>query len=151
MTDVRFYHLTRQALEDVLPGLLEKTLAQGKRAVVMTGSDERAEALTSLLWTYRPDGFLPHGNAKDGHAADQPIWITAKDERPNDATFLFLTDGASSDNLGAFERVCDLFDGLNDEAKAAARARWKIAEQAGHQVTYWQQTDSGWTDATPKK
>ena len=29
MTEIRFYHLTRKTLEQVLPELLEKTLARG--------------------------------------------------------------------------------------------------------------------------
>ena len=143
MADLHFYHLTRRTLEQALPELLEKTLARGWRAVVIAGSEERAEQLTQHLWTYRPDGFLPHGNAKDGHADAQPIWLTARDERPNGAAVLFLADGAESALLDEYERVCDLFDGNDPDAVAAARRRWKKAKDAGHTLTYWQQTDRG--------
>ncbi len=70
MTEIRFYHLTRKSLEQVLPELLKKTLERGMRAVVMASSNERVEALTQHLWTYNPNEFLPHGNAKDGYAAE---------------------------------------------------------------------------------
>ncbi len=149
VTEIRFYHLTRQTLEQVLPDLLEKTLARGLRAVVQTSSVERAEALTQGLWAYAPNGFLPHGNAKDGHAEDQPIWLTAEEERPNNADFLFLTDGATSTKLEDYARVCDIFDGVDQSALAAARTRWAEAKKAGHALYYWQQTDTGWVDATP--
>ena len=46
MTEIRFYHLQRTALEAALPPMLEKTLERGQRAVVMAGSEERVEALT---------------------------------------------------------------------------------------------------------
>jgi DNA polymerase-3 subunit chi len=150
MTDIRFYHLTRKSLEQALPELLEKTLERGFKAVVMTGSTERAEALTQFLWTYSPDRFLPHGTAKDGNADLQPIWITPEDERPNNADYLFLTDGAASAKLGDYARVCDIFDGNDPEAVAAARRRWSANTKEGHQLSYWQQTDKGWIDATPK-
>ncbi|MDE1901921.1 MAG: DNA polymerase III subunit chi [Alphaproteobacteria bacterium] len=150
MTDIRLYHLTRTALEQALPELLEKTLARGARAVVMTGSPERAEALTQHLWTYSPNSFLPHGNAKDGNAEMQPVWLTAEDERPNGAAFLFLTDGAASARTGDYERVCDIFDGNDSGAVAAARQRWATYKKDGHALSYWQQTDKGWVDATPK-
>ncbi|MGA7117695.1 MAG: DNA polymerase III subunit chi, partial [Hyphomicrobium sp.] len=39
-SEVLFYHLERQPLERVLPGLLEKTLQRGWRAVVQAGSAE---------------------------------------------------------------------------------------------------------------
>src|SRR6202042_3865808 len=104
------------------PELLKKTVERGVRAVVMTGSPERAEALTQHLWTYNPNSFLPHGNAKDGNAERQPVWLTANDERPNDAAVLFLADGAESARLAEYRRVCEVFDG-NDEATLAAARR----------------------------
>lgn len=146
MTEIRFYHLTRSALEEALPALLEKTLERGLRAVVMAGSAERVEALTQRLWTYNPNSFLPHGNAKDGNADMQPVWLTPLDERPNDAEFLFLTDGAQSARVADYQRVCEIFDGNDDEAVAAARLRWKDYKAAGHDLSYWQQGERGWTN-----
>ncbi|MDZ5648497.1 DNA polymerase III subunit chi [Nitrospirillum sp. BR 11828] len=144
MTEVNFYHLQRSSLEQTLPDLLERSLARGWRAVVLSTVEERSEQLAQHLWTWRPDSFLPHGTAKDGHAADQPIWLTAVDERPNDAQVLFLTDGATSTRMAEYTRVCDIFDGIDPDAVAAARQRWKAAKEAGLDLTYWQQTDKGW-------
>ena len=141
--DISFYHLTRTRLEAALPQMLEKTLERGQRAVVRAGSAERVEALNGWLWTYKDRGFLPHGSAKDGHAARQPIWLTEKDERPNDAQVLFLTDGAESEELTDFERCAVLFDGNDESALAAARNQWSGLKDAGHDLTYWQQTDAG--------
>src|SRR5271168_4786320 len=147
MTEIRFYHLTRKTLEQVLPELLEKTVERGWRAVVMAGSPERIEALTQHLWTYNPNRFLPHGNAKDGFAPDQPIWLTAADERPNDAAVLFLTDGSRTARLGEYERVCELFDGNDEASLAEARRRWSTYKDSGHDLSYWQQGEKGWTNA----
>ena len=143
MTDIAFYHLQRSPLEQALPRLLEKTLAVGKRAVVLAGSEERVEALAMTLWTYHQDSWLPHGTAKDGEAEHQPIWLSARDENPNGATFLFLTDGMDTGTIDAFERCFDLFDGNDEAALAAARQRWKTRKESGHAVTYWQQTERG--------
>lgn len=143
MTDIGFYHLTGTPLERALPKLVEKVLEAGKRAVVMAGSEERVEALNAALWTYRPDSFLPHGSARDGNAADQPVWLTTEDENPNGASFLILGDGAASENVAAFERCLEMFDGRDEAAVAEARKRWKDYQQAGHSVVYHQQTQSG--------
>lgn len=150
MTEIRFYHLTDMTLEQILPDLLAKTLERGLRAVVMAGSVERVEALAQGLWTFKADSFLPHGTAKDGSAALQPVWLTAEDERPNDAAFLFLTDGATSTQIESYQRVCDIFDGGNAEALEAARARWKLYKAAGHDVSYWQRGERGWFNAAAK-
>ena len=143
MSDVRFYHLTRSSLEAVLPVMLEKTLAREQRAVVLAGSAERVEALNGHLWTYRERGFLPHGSDKDGFAEDQPIWLTERDENPNGAQVLFLTDGAQSARLSDYEICAILFDGTDEAAVAAARSQWKDFKAQGHDVTYWQQSDAG--------
>ena len=141
--EIGFYHMTRTTLEAALPQMLEKTLERGQRAVVRAGSAERVEALNGWLWTYKDRGFLPHGSAQDGHPALQPVWLTEKDERPNDAQVLFLTDGATSERPEDFERCAVLFDGNDDVALAAARAQWTGLKDAGHDLTYWQQTDEG--------
>lgn len=144
MTDVRFYHLTRSRMEDVLPVMLEKTLERDQRAVVMAGSDERVEALTGHLWTWKDRGFLPHGSDKDGFAEDQPVWLTTSDENPNGAQVLFLTDGATSERLAAYDLCAILFDGSDEAAVTSARALWRSFKEAGHAVTYWQQGEGGW-------
>ncbi len=73
-----------------------------------------------------------------------PVYLTAADENPNAATMLVLTDGVRSARLDEFGRVCDMFDGNDEEALAAARQRWREAKAAGHALVYWQQTESGW-------
>jgi len=148
MTDVGFYHLQKSPLERALPRLLEKVLAADMRAVVMAQSEERVEHLNNVLWTYDPASFLPHGSARDGWAERQPVWLTETDENPNGARVLVLTDGAASDHVADYARCLDLFDGRDEEAVAAARERWKTYREAGHGVTYWQETDrGGWTQA----
>jgi len=143
VTEVSFYHLQHWPLDRALPKLLERTVESGKRAVVMVRSEERAEAIADMLWTYDPDAWLPHGTARDGHPAEQPVWLTAEDANPNGATFLFLADGADSANLASYERCFDLFDGNDPDAVTAARARWKARQSAGHKLRYWQQTERG--------
>ena len=143
MTEVLFYHLQRQPLEKVLPTLLERSLERGWRVVVQTASDERVEALDAHLWTYRDDGFLPHGTAKDGVAAEQPIYLTAEAENPNAAKLLILCDGATRTDCAEFPLVCEMFDGNDDTAVAAARERWKSYKDAGHKLVYFQQSPAG--------
>jgi DNA polymerase-3 subunit chi len=143
MTEVLFYHLERQPLERVLPELLEKCLQRQWRVVVEMGSPERCEALDAHLWTYREDGFLPHGTAKDGRAAAQPVFLTTDGENPNRATVRFLADGAEMADFSGYERVVLLFDGGDPQAVERARESWTAARAAGHAATYWQQNERG--------
>ena len=142
-TEVNFYHLTKASLEDALPRLLQKTLQAGERAVVLLGSPERVEALNNHLWTYDPNGFLPHGAQRDGEADRQPIWLTHLDENPNKAAFLFVADRARSERIADYKRCFELFDGRDDEAVTEARQRWKAYKEQGHAIVYWHQSEAG--------
>jgi len=142
-SEVLFYHLERQPLERVLPGLLEKTLQRGWRAVVQAGSAERLEALDLALWTYSDDSFLPHGTAKDGFANEQPIFLTLVTETPNGAGVRFLVDGAEASDYETHARLVFLFDGTDPEATAHARQQWTAAKAAGCKISYWRQSPEG--------
>lgn len=147
MSETLFYHLERRSLEDVLPGLIEKTLERGWRALIKTESAERAEAIDNLLWTYDDSSFLPHAQSGDGDATRQKVLITVEDQNPNAANVLFLVGGARTawdgDATSAFTRIVMMFDGRDAHALAAARTSWKDAKAAGHDVTYWKETPSG--------
>lgn len=143
MTEILFYHLDRQPLERVLPELLEKCLERGWRTVVQVGSEERRDALDAHLWTYRDEGFLPHGTVKDGNAAAQPVWITVGADNPNGANVRILAEGAETSDLSAYSRVVILFDGNDADAVERARASWSAARTDGHEATYWQQNERG--------
>ena len=143
MTQIGFYHLLHTPLEAALPRLLSKALDQGMRALVMAASPERVKTLDGALWTYDPNSFLPHGTARDGRPEEQPVYLTSQEENPNGASLLVLTDGVEHGSVGAFERCLDMFDGNDAQAVAAARDRWKRLADAGHDLTYYQQSDYG--------
>jgi DNA polymerase III subunit chi len=144
MTQILFYHLKGQTLEELLPALLQKSLERGWRAVVQASSDERVDALDAHLWTWRDDAFLPHGTSRDPDASEQPIVLTTSSENPNGATVRFLVDGAGiTADSAAYERIVLLFDGEDPEAIEMARMRWSEAKAAGAEVTYWKADENG--------
>ena len=142
VTEVGFYHLQATPLERALPRLLEKALERGMRALVVAGSRERAAQLDELLWSYDAASFLPHGSA-GMDPRRQPVWLAEDDANLNHAGLLVLLDGQTSERLASFERAIDLFDGHDRDAIAAARERWQACKQAGHHLSYWQQTRQG--------
>ncbi len=127
-----------------MPRLLERALKDGHRVVVVAGSSERVDHLNQVLWTYDDASFLPHGSARDGNAARQPIFLGEAETNPNQADMLVLVDGARARDVGGFTRICDMFDGNDESAVDAARRRWREAKAAGLGLTYWEQTSAGW-------
>lgn len=148
MGEVWFYHLERTTLEQVLPELLEKTLARGWRAVVRAPDPDRLAHFDRELWAYRDDGFLPHGLAGEAQAERQPILLTVEVGNPNGAQALFLLDGAEPGPLEGWERCVILLDGRDEAAVASARERWVALKGAGAAVSYWKQAEQGgWSKA----
>jgi DNA polymerase-3 subunit chi len=144
MTEILFYQLQNRALEQVLPSLLEKSLARGWRAVVQATSDERIEALDAHLWTYREDSFLPHGIARQAEVSEQPILLTVGGDNPNAANIRFLIDGAAiPQDISAYQRIVLIFDGDDPDAVGFARERWREAKAAEIEATYWQLDENG--------
>lgn len=143
MTEILFYHLEGQPLERVLPVLVEKSLERGWKVVVETGSEERAESIDALLWTYRDDAFLPHARAGGDADALQPVLITTRPHNPNAAQVRFFVDRAVPQSGEGYQRIVFLFSGHNPEAVTEARAAWR-ALRNGNDVTYWQQESGRW-------
>jgi DNA polymerase-3 subunit chi len=140
MAEVLFYHLTESTLEEALPGLLEKSLERGWKAVVQTGTEERRDALDQHLWTFRDDSFLAHATDREPHQADQPVLLTTGQGNGNGAEIRFIVDGATPPDLGGYQRGVFLFDGHDQAQLEAAREEWRKLKAGSHQVTYWQQT-----------
>ncbi len=145
MSEIRFYHLQSQNIEVALPALIGKAYENGHK-IIVKAPEAQIEKLSAALWTTRPESFLPHGSKKEGSAEDQPIWLSPEDENPNGADVLILTHNLESSQIDDFKLCCDVFDGRSDEDVQAARTRWQAYKDAGHDVTYWQQTPQGGWD-----
>lgn len=145
--EVWFYHLQSQRLEQALPALLERALANGWRTIVHATSEERLDALDEVLWTYADASFLAHGRARDGDSEMQPVYLTCAGENPNGARLRLFIDGAdAAAHLAvdfAYERAILLFDGNDLGQVGAARTQWKILKEQGVPITYWQQNERG--------
>ncbi len=142
MTEVSFYHLQQQPIEQVLPVLLHKILARGWKAIIETTIAERVKALDDHLWMFSEDDFLPHATASDVEADYDPIIILSDASTPIKAHVRFYIDQAPlSDNITDYERIIVLFDGNDNNALNNAREQWKHVKSLSIDATYWQQDD----------
>lgn len=148
MVEIFFYHHKTRRIDETLPTLLEKSLANGWRVVVQTATEARLQALDQRLWSYRPESFLPHGTANDAAPETQPIFLTSAGANPNGADVRFFMEGAHVAPLLAGDasprkRAILMFDGEDAAELQDARRQWVELRDAGHSLVYWQQDDSG--------
>lgn len=144
-TTIQFYHLLSTSRERAVPKLMEKALGSGAKVVMLAGSDTVLKAMSDALWSNDPAGFLPHGTGRDGHASEQPIYLTLADENPNGAEILCVLDGSLPASAPTYKKLLDVFDGGNEAEVANARSRWAHYKAAGYALQYVkQQPGGGW-------
>lgn len=141
--EIWFYHLERSSLDQVLPGLLEKTRERGWRALVHSTDGRLLDDLDERLWTYRDDSFLPHGLASAPGAERQPVLLTESLENRNAAQALFIVDGSEPGDTKGYDRCFIIFDGRDETALSGARLRWKALKDQGAELAYWKQSPEG--------
>lgn len=144
MSQIDFYHLTKTELETVLLMLVKKTLAAGKKALVLC-PQPAASALDTDLWTREPDSWFAHGlDDTDGQDVAR-IWIsTDMAVNPIKAEFAFLLHGSVPADIGQFERVFNLFDGRSEAQIQQARDHWKSWGDLGlAERGYFAETEDG--------
>lgn len=140
--ELAFYHVTRGAIEAVLPRLIERGLAAGLRIALRVPDPAERARLDRWLWDYEPASFLPHGAEDAEDAADQPVLLTAGDAAANGAAMLIAL--APPLPRTGFARVALLFA---DSDRDSARAEWRALKGEGIAATYWKQGASGWEKA----
>ena len=147
MAEVWFYHLERKAVDDELPGLLQRGLERGVRMAVVTSTVERVKELSHKLWGVEDAAFIPHGFDGEPLPEQQPIYLSAGGEVPNRAAYCFYIDGAAPDTLEFLERASIMFDGRDETAVEQARVLWRRFKNDGVVIRYWKQDDEGrWKD-----
>lgn len=146
MGNALFYHLTRSAAEQLLPGLIGKARQAGWRVELRGTDPARMARLDDLLW--QGDGFLPHGLAGGPHDAVQPVLLTAEADAKVavGADCLIALDGAAVDpaECAPAQRVCVVFDGNDPAALDRARGQWRSLTGAGIAAEYWSEAGGRW-------
>lgn len=152
MGEAYFYHLTRRGVDEVLPPLLERSLAQGWRVAVRGTDPARLDALDERLWLAPKDGFLPHGRAGGPHDARQPVLLTTEAAAANAPDCVVGLDGAAvgAEEVARLARTMILFDGLDGAALARARAQWIEITAAGAPARYWSEESGKWEEKATK-
>jgi DNA polymerase-3 subunit chi len=137
-----FYHLEGSTIEGVLPGLLEKTLAKGWRALVKLPQDQLQE-MDDHLWTFRDDSFLPHGRDDEPMGDWQPVLLSHNTEDAKGFDAVFLLGGASVEKMESVSRAMVMINGRSETDVSRERSRWKALKDRGATLSYWQQNDRG--------
>jgi len=136
MTKVDFYILAgsgTSAREAMACKLIEKVYQLQHRVYVHTESQQDAQRLDELLWTFRPGSFIPHSIYSTGSNIDTPVVIGYQEHTPEiDDVMLNLTHEVPL-FFSQFNRVAELVDG-DENARTQARSRFKFYKDRGYEL-----------------
>ncbi|TCO42743.1 DNA polymerase III subunit chi [Dokdonella fugitiva] len=111
--------------------LAKKAFASEQPTLVLARSQDQAEALDELLWSFDENAFIPHQIAGDDDDAITAVLIVPPGAAAADRPLVInLRDACAP---GLFERVLEVVPA--DEAeRAGSRERWKTYKAAGFDV-----------------
>lgn len=134
MTRVDFYILQETANRNrfsLACKLAEKALATGHRVFIHTGSAEESRHMDRLLWTFREQGFLPHGLAGEVEPDLNPILIGNADPAVEERGVLINLATAVPTFFSRFERLAECVDG-DESARSSGRDRYRFYRDRGY-------------------
>lgn len=147
MTKIDFYQIETE--EDPLfftCRLIEKVYRRGHRIYVHTPDLDSTRKMDDLLWTFRPDRFVPHHcqDTSVGHdlvSADDasPVRIGHDFEPSGHQDVLVNLSGNVPDFFSRFERVAEVVP-MIENLREAARANYRFYKERGYQLDYHQMT-----------
>ena len=132
MTEVLFVQTSASRMEIRACEIAEENYAQGRRLQIIALDQEQAERLDDLLWTFKPDTFIPHDlwtgvDSKPG----QPVIITSKEEQVEGFDSLLMMDYCEVDLVRQFSQAVHLVVVDKPERLDASRRYWILLKDAG--------------------
>ncbi len=137
MTEVIFVEVTASRMEMRACEIAEHTYAKGERLQIIAIDEEQAARLDDLLWTYKPDNFVPHGlwKSMDNESA-QPVVITTRKERVPGIASLLTMDYCPVEMVRQFSKVIHVVVVDNQERLEASRRYWTLLKDAGFSLRH---------------
>jgi len=137
MTEVIFVEVTVSRMEIRACEIAEENYAQGRKLQIITVDQEQAERLDDLLWTFKPDSFVPHGlwvGLPDEPA--QPVVITTSKEAVPGMDSLLMMGYGEVDLVSRFSHAFQLVLTDNQDRLDTSRRYWTLRKDAGFSLRH---------------
>lgn len=138
MTHIDFYTLAEQHIDAALPlvgRLIENQYQRQHRIYVLAKDQQQAFVLDEMLWTFKPESFIPHHLAGEGPTPPPPVIIGYDERAPEHNDILFNLNDAIPPFFHRFRRIVELV--LNNEAALQeGRRRYRFYQQHQCMIEY---------------
>ena len=137
MPKIIFIEVTESRMEVSACQIAERTYLRGDRLQITAADQQQAARLDDLLWTFKPDSFVPHGFF--GGEKDEllpPVVITTEPEKIPGFESLLMLDYCPVETVAQFSQAIHLVIVDNRERLAASRDYWIQLKEAGFSLSH---------------
>jgi DNA polymerase III subunit chi len=134
VTQIDFYILpetTSEARWLFACRLIDRVHRMGMRVLVAVDSEAEARQLDELLWTFKPESFIPHQLINSGKPT--PVEITFTQEAGDHQNLLLNLSKTTPTYFSRFERMSEVVI-QEAESLAASRARFSFYKSRGYPI-----------------
>jgi DNA polymerase III subunit chi len=134
VTQIDFYILpetTSEARWLFACRLIDKVHRMGMRVLVAVDSEAEARQLDELLWTFKPESFIPHQLINSGKPT--PVEITFTQEAGDHQNLLLNLSKTTPTYFSRFERMSEVVI-QEAESLAASRERFSFYKSRGYPI-----------------
>ncbi len=136
MTAIDFYilgHSDELARFNFACRLSEKVYGEGHQVYIHVENAEQAQRLDDLMWSYKPESFLPHNLVNDEHQAQ--VQIGWQDHPAHHFDVMINLSSPQPSFFSRFGRVLEIV--IQDETVLAqTRQHFKFYKDRGYEVTH---------------
>ncbi|WP_185236454.1 DNA polymerase III subunit chi [Teredinibacter franksiae] len=137
MTRVNFYIL--QANEVVerhrfVCRLVQKAINESNRVLVATSTPEETFLLDELLWSFKPESFIPHSIVGEPDTEKVPVVISHTSDSPTHHDLLINLRAIVPPEFSRFKKLAEVVVQQTDILQST-RENWKFYKDRGYELT----------------
>lgn len=138
MIHVDFYTLAEQRIDAALPivgRLIERHYQQQHRIYVLANNQQQAFVIDEMLWTFKPESFIPHHLAGEGPKSAPPVTIGYDNHVPEHNDTLFNLNNTIPAFFNRFRYIVEFV--VNDKVVLQeGRKRYRFYQQHGCKIQH---------------
>ena len=136
MTKIDFYQIESDEAPLLFScRLIAKIYRMGHQVHIHSESEVQAGEIDSLLWSFRPESFIPHSLDSVKEEAPVRIGYSGMEEPNTHQEVLVNLSGSVPDFFSRFERVAEVVP-HNTDSRDAARKNFKFYKDRGYEIKY---------------
>ena len=144
MTEFAFYKTSNFRVDETFYVLVQKALEKNLNSVVIFETKEALKDISIMLWSKKPESFLPHSKERDNLSNDSPIYLTTREENPNKSQIIFSPEGALVKKSKNWKRCIYIFDHDDNSSFDRLKEYYFLLENSKEKIELYEQKKGNW-------